>query len=127
MFNRIRRFVASLLIVSLSSLAIPLPAQAGMIATDVAVAHADRGQIASLLMREDVRQQLKAYGVSAGQVQARVDALTDAELAQLAGQMGDLPAGGDALIGAIVFIFVLLLITDILGLTHIFPFTRSVR
>jgi hypothetical protein len=127
MFNRIRRFVASVLIVSLSALAIPLPAQAGMIATDTVVAHADRGQIASLLMREDVRQQLKVYGVSAGEVQARVDALTDAELAQLAGQMGDLPAGGDALIGAIVFIFVLLLITDILGLTHIFPFTRSVR
>ena len=30
-------------------------------------------------------------------------------------------------IGVIVFIFVLLLITDILGFTKIFPFTRSIR
>ncbi len=125
MLNRIRRFVASLLIVSISGLAIPLPAQASMIATDAVVASVDRGRIASLLMREDVRQQLKAYGVSAGEVQARVDTLTDAELAQLNGQVGELPAGG--IIGAILFVFVILLITDILGLTKIFPFTRSVR
>ena len=127
MLNRIRRFVASLLIVSLSGLAIPLPAQAGMIATDAVVVSVDRGRISSLLMREEVRQQLKSYGVSAGEVQARVDALTDAELAQLAGQMGEVPAGGDGIIGAIIFVFVILLITDILGLTKIFPFTRSVR
>jgi hypothetical protein len=127
MLNRIRRFVASLLIVSLSGLAIPLPAQAGMIATDAVVASADRGRISSLLMRDDVRQQLKAYGVSAADVQARVDALSDAELAQLAGKLGEVPAGGDGIIGAILFVFVLLLITDILGLTKIFPFTRSVR
>jgi hypothetical protein len=30
-------------------------------------------------------------------------------------------------IGTIVFIFVVLLITDILGFTKIFPFTRSIR
>ncbi|WP_367187996.1 PA2779 family protein, partial [Sulfuricurvum sp. RIFOXYD12_FULL_44_77] len=38
-------------------------------------------------------------------------------------------AGGDggSIIGAIVFIFIVLLITDILGLTKVFNFTRSVR
>jgi hypothetical protein len=125
--NRIRRVVASLLIVSLSALAIPLPAQAGMIGTEAVVTATDRARIASVLLREDVRQQLGAYGVNASDVQARIDAMSDAELAQLAGRMGDLPAGGDGIIGAILFVFVLLLITDILGLTKIFPFTRSVR
>ncbi|MBC7727858.1 MAG: PA2779 family protein, partial [Microbacteriaceae bacterium] len=38
------------------------------------------------------------------------------------------PAGADGgVIGVIVFIFVLLLVTDILGLTKVFPFTRSAR
>ncbi|HEX2531678.1 MAG TPA: PA2779 family protein [Burkholderiaceae bacterium] len=41
--------------------------------------------------------------------------------------MDSLPAGGDSVIGVIVFIFVLLLITDILGLTKVFPFTRAQR
>jgi hypothetical protein len=53
--------------------------------------------------------------------------LSDEELAQLAPGMDTLPAGGDGVIGAIVFVFLVLLITDILGLTKIFPFTRSVR
>ena len=34
--------------------------------------------------------------------------------------------GGD-LIGAVVLVFLILLLTDILGFTKIFPFTRPVR
>jgi hypothetical protein len=40
--------------------------------------------------------------------------------------MDQLPAGGDIL-GIMFTIFIILLITDILGLTKVFPFTRSVR
>jgi hypothetical protein len=61
------------------------------------------------------------------QAQARVAALTDAETASIAHQIDSLPAGGDGIVGALLFIFVLLLITDILGLTKVFPFTRSAR
>ena len=52
-------------------------------------------------------------------------ALTDAETATLAGQIENLPAGGDSIVGALVFIFLVLLVTDILGLTKVYPFTRS--
>jgi hypothetical protein len=44
--------------------------------------------------------------------------------------MEQLPAGGDgigAIIGAAVFIFVVLLITDLLGLTHVFTFVNHRR
>ena len=37
-----------------------------------------------------------------------------------------LPAGGD-LIGAALIVFLVLLATDIMGYTKVFPFTRSVR
>jgi hypothetical protein len=62
-------------------------------------------------------------------VKARVAALTDDEVAQLAAKIDSLPAGADGggLIGALVLIFIVLLITDILGLTKIFPFTRPIR
>lgn len=122
----IRRFIASLLILSLASLGVAAPAQAAMVATDAAVAGAERGRISSLLDRADVRAQLQAYGVDAADVKTRVAAMTDEEAAHLAAQLDSLPTGG-SIVGAIVLVFLVLLITDILGFTKIFPFTRSVR
>ena len=122
----IRRFIASLLILSLASLGIAAPAQAAMLATDSALAGTERSRIVSLLDRAEVRAQLKAYGVDPADVKARVAALSDEEAAHLAAQLDSLPTGG-SIIGAIVLIFLVLLVTDILGFTKIFPFTRSVR
>ena len=127
MIARIRRLVASLLIVSIAGIGLPLPAHAGIVSTDAAFASAERGRIASMLERADVRAQLEAYGVRAADVKARVAALTDEEAAQLAGKLDSLPAGGDGIIGALLLIFVVLLITDILGLTKVFPFTRPIK
>lgn len=126
MIKKLRRLIASLLIVSIAGLGLPLPAQAGMVGTDAVVSTSgERERIATFLEREDVRQQLQAQGVSPQDVQARVAALTDDEAAQLAGRIDSLPAGG--ILGLILLIFVILLITDILGLTKVFPFTRTAR
>ena len=54
-------------------------------------------------------------------------ALSDVEIGQIAQKLDNLPAGQDAataLIGAAVTIFIILLITDLLCLTHVFNFTR---
>jgi hypothetical protein len=88
---------------------------------------AQRDRVATLLDRADVRAQLEANGVRPADVKARVAAMTDAEAAQLAGQLDSLPAGGEGIIGAILIVFLVLLITDLLGLTKVFPFTRPVR
>ena len=98
-----------------------------MLATDAALAAAQRDQVSRALERADVQGRLAALGVDAEAVKARVAALTDEEAARLAAKIDSLPAGGDGLIGAIVLIFIVLLITDILGLTKIFPFTRPIR
>ena len=127
MIARLRRLVASLLVVSIAGLGLPLPAQAGIVPTGAALASAERDRIASMLERADVRAQLEAYGVRAVDVKARVAALTDEEAARLAGKLDSLPAGGDGIIGALLLIFVVLLITDILGLTKVFPFTRPIK
>jgi hypothetical protein len=127
MINRFRRVIASLLIVSLAGIGLPLPAHAGMVATDSVVASADRDRIAGFLDREDVRLQLQAQGVSPADVKARVAALTDEEAAQLAQRIDALPAGGADVLGVILIVFLVLLLTDILGFTKIFPFTRPVR
>jgi len=130
MMNRFRRLIASLLIVSLTGLGLPLPAHAGMIGTDSLAASGERDRIAGLLDRAEVRAGLEAYGVSPADVKARVAAMTDQEVAQLAGQIDRLPSGGSTgadILFVALLVFVILLVTDILGFTKIFPFTRSVR
>jgi hypothetical protein len=104
--------------------------QAAMIGTDqIHAANATRDEHARInaaLDRPDVIAQLERMGVTRDDAQARVAALTDEEAATLALQIDSLPAGGD-IVGALVLIFVILLVTDILGLTKVFPFTRSRR
>jgi hypothetical protein len=126
MIAKLRRIIASLLVLSIAGLGLPLPVHAGMVGTDAVLPSAERERIVGFLEREDVRQQLQAQGVSSTQAKARVAALTDEEARQLAGQVDSLPAGGDVL-GVLLTVFLVLLITDILGFTKIFPFTRPVR
>ncbi|HTN65180.1 MAG TPA: PA2779 family protein [Burkholderiaceae bacterium] len=105
--------------------------QAAMISTDQIHAEASAQQnhdrIAAALNRPEVMSQLEKMGVTKVDAQARVAALTDTEVATVAEQMDSLPAGGDGILGALVLIFVVLLVTDILGLTKVFPFTRSIH
>jgi hypothetical protein len=126
MTGRIRRIVASFLILCLGAMSAPVPALAGIVGTDAVLAGAERERLAGLLERGEVQARLQALGVDPADARARVEALTDAEAAQLAAQMDQLPAGGDVR-GASVLIFLVLLFTDVMGYTKIFPFTRSVR
>lgn len=130
--NRFVRTVAFVVATSVSFAGMLTSAQAALIPTEqVAAAQAPVGygheRLNAALDRADVQAALRQRGVSIDQARARVAALTDEEAAHFAQQIDQAPAGADDVIGVIVFIFVLLLITDILGLTKVFPFTRSVR
>jgi hypothetical protein len=89
------RIVGRLLVVCMIGL--PFQVQAGMIGTDeivsAAQAAAARNTVATFLNRGEVAGQLQSLGLSAQDAQARVAALTDAEVAKLAGQIDSLPAG----------------------------------
>jgi len=127
--RRLTKPVGHLVIFSLLILCLPLPAaHAGMIGTEAVVNAAqvqqDRERLRDVFNRDDVKAQLLARGVDPAQVQARVDSLTDQEVQSLSGKLDELPAGGDSFLGALVFIFIVLLITDILGFTNIFPFVK---
>ena len=126
MTGRFRRVMAGLLIVCMGGLSAPLPALAGIVSTDTVVAGAERERLAGMLERSEVQERLLALGVDPANAKARVAALSDAEAAQLAAQLDELPAGGDILVAA-VLIFLVLLVTDMMGYTKIFPFTRSAR
>lgn len=110
------------------------PAQAAVIGTAelaatqaAALPGSAHERLSASLARADVIEALQARGVDPAQVQARVNALSDAEAQQLQARIDSDPAGAGDILGTLVFIFVLLLVTDILGLTKVFPFTRSIR
>jgi hypothetical protein len=130
MKNTFKRLIASVLIFCTATLGMQGTAQAGIVTTDeVQASHStsvNRDKVNSFLARDDVRQGLMTQGVDPDAARTRVDALTDAEVADLAGRVDKAPAGGDIL-GVVFTVFLILLITDILGLTKVFPFTRSIR
>ena len=105
------------------------PLQAAMVSTPDMIsseqAHYDREELKSLLTRDDVQNKLQAYGVTPAQAEQRVAAMTNNEVAELNAVIQDAPAGG--IVGAIVLIFVVFIITDVVGATDIFPFVRPVN
>lgn len=119
------------LMVSMLSMCLSVPvAQAGMVSSEQLISsqtsQLERERVRAVFDRQDVREQLQARGVDADAARVRVDALTDDEIATINGKLDSLPAGGD-IIGTAVFIFLVLLITDILGFTKVFPFTKSIN
>ena len=125
------RWTSRIVILSMLAMGLPLqPAFAGIVETDQAVSHElatqDRVKINAFIDRKDVLAQLEEQGVTAGDAKARVTALTDDEVHKIAGKLNQLPAGGD-IIDALLFVFIVLLITDILGFTKVFPFTHSIK
>ncbi len=129
LFHRYTKPVSYIVTVGLLTLCLHLPAaNATMVGTE-AVVHAtqtqqQRARIHEALNREDVKAKLASLGVEPAELQARVDALTDDEAQQLAKSIDKMPAGGDV-VGAVLLIFLVLLITDLLGLTNVFPFTKK--
>lgn len=93
------------------------------------VAVSSHEKVSQFVAREDVAKTFETMGVDPKMVEQRIALMSDEEVSKISSQIDTLPAGGDlgGIIGAVVFVFVVLLITDILGLTKVFGFTRSVR
>ncbi len=107
-------------------------AQAKMVTTDQILEHADPGsdreRVESFILREDVQRQLVLQGINPEEAASRVASLSNGEIQQIAGRLDELPAGEGAVgavVGAILIIFLVLLITDLMGLTDVFPFVKK--
>jgi hypothetical protein len=77
-----------------------------------------RGRLMQYLAREDVRAALTAQGLDPEEAQERIASLTDAEVQQIAGQLGQLPAGGDGLwvvVAVLVIVLLVILILKVAG------------
>lgn len=78
------------------------------------------------IQRQDVQEQLIKLGVSPADIKSRISQMTHEEIAMLNQNIEQLPAGGDIL-GIAVLIFIVFVITDVIGATDIFPFIHPVK
>lgn len=121
-----KTFLSGLLVASMLSVTSWMPAHAAMVTTEQMVSvqteqtrDAQLAQVQGFLARADVKQQLEALGVASELADQRVAALSDAELQQLSKTIGEQPAGGDVIV-VLGVIFVVLIVLELLGVTHVF-------
>ena len=101
---RNRKMINLFVLVSLYWLGLPqLPAQGAMVNTEDVInrdskADFDRARIRAFMSRKDVIGQLQLQGIDSEEALARVDSLTDQEIAQIGDKLDELSAqaGGDA-------------------------------
>ena len=120
------------LILSMLLIIMPMaPLQAAIIGNEALINQAPsaltRDNMQELLGQESARQQMQAWGVSPELITARINRLTDAELARINQEADTLKAGGTNVLGVLLIIFIVFVITDVIGATNIFPFIHPVK
>jgi hypothetical protein len=124
--------VSVLMTILLFMLAVPYQSAFAQIIGTERVIDQVRGQEARaylnrILERKDVQKALISRGIGPAEAKARIGSLSDAEVNRLYAQFKNLPAGGNdfgVIIGALLVVFIVLLVTDILGYTHVFTFVN---
>ena len=125
----IQKCISILLSITLMSMSFT-SAQAAMISNDLVINHVQhysaKTELLQTINRADIKEQLLNMGVKAEDIESRVKLMTHEEIAQLNQQIDELPAGGDVL-GVILIVFIVFVITDVIGATDIFPFIKPVN
>ena len=108
--------ILTLIFLGLAAAAVMPRGYAAMIGTDQATASAttERAKVKALLARPEVVKGLQKMGVNAADAAARVDAMSDEEVAQLNGRLDALVAAGaisnDQLIVILLLVVILVLL-----------------
>ena len=130
MLNRLRRcrFLTALIAVSILFVSVQPVANAAIVSTSEMVAteqsKINREYLINSLEREEVRAALTSQGVDLEMAKQRVVSMTDEEVRTLNQKMEEMPAGG-GVVGAVIIVFLVLIITDLVGWTDVFPFVNK--
>lgn len=106
------------LLIAAAVMAVSLPSQAAMVGTTQLQANPVSIDFGSITTQRDwIKQQLVVGGVDAVDAALRVAVLTDAQVLKIHQRIDKEPAGGNTL----VIIFLILVITELMGITDIVP------
>jgi len=113
------------LLIAGSAMFVSLPAQAGMVGTTEMTQSLNINLTAAEIteQRNWIQKQLEANGVSKADAALRVSSLSDSQIQQVNQRVEEMPAGA-GVVGVLAFGFLVLVITDLTGLTDVFPFIR---
>jgi len=117
MLQRLGRLIVDFWVVAAFGVAAALlvpQAQAGMIATDEVQAQDERARVKAMLERPELARALEKMGIKPGEAAARVDAMADGEVLQLAGRLDAAIAGGQISNETLLLIIILVLLLIIL-------------
>jgi hypothetical protein len=136
LFRKLCRFIALPLAVIMFLISAPLTmvANAALVSTDSVIgslsAQQDRDKVLNFFSRDDVSSQFRSLGLPPDEARARVQAMSDEEVRQIAGKLDQIPAG-EGVLGFIVFVIILgllvLAVTDLAGVTDVYPFIHPLK
>ncbi len=125
---RSMRIMAKVLLVCFITVSFQQAALAGMVTTsdlvDEQLVLTEKQRLIQLFSNAQVQSQLVEMGVDPVDARQRLDNMTDEEILAFSSKMDDMPAGS-GVVGALVFVFLVLLVTDLLGYTNVFPFVKK--
>ena len=111
MKSSLKRVLCSFLVIAMAMLPFQY-SQAGMIGSDLAIAsaasQADRNTVTNFLNRAETASQLQALGVDPQSAKERVAAMTDSEIASLAGKINSLPVGANSGAGTLLLVILII-------------------
>jgi predicted phage tail protein len=110
---------------ALTAVSVQAPVMADMVGTPALAMQAElqmqRDDVRTFMARDDVRHAMLGYGVSAADVDARINNMTESELLQIQHQMDMLPAGANGAVGLVLGVILIFVLLDLLGATDVFP------
>lgn len=122
--STIRKFLFLLTMGAFLSMSVQSPVMAGMVSSGALNAatqvEQQRDDIRALMARDDVRAYLQKQGVSSDDINNRINAMTDGEIANFHQQLDNLPAG-EGTFGVVIAVIVVFMLLDMAGVTDIFP------
>lgn len=128
-FRRLGKIIPVLSILALMSLHMA-PLQAAMVDNSQLIADSQqqmtKQEVLSQLDRQDVQDKLVAMGVDIDDAKQRIAQMSEQELAQIAQDFEQMPAGS-GVIGALLVIFIVFVVTDMLGATDVFSFVHNIN
>ncbi len=123
--NKYKINLASIIIAMIFMLGISQSANAGMVGTQKLLPQS-LTQLDLQQARQSMQNQLVDLGVEPEMARSRIASLSDQQIADISSQLSDLPAGADAG-GILLTIFIVFVITDVIGATDIFPFIHPIN
>lgn len=91
------------------------PARAALIPSDAGIQPAsERERVKAMLERPEVAKELQKMGIAPADAEKRVQSMSDSEVAQLAGRLDALPAGGAITNQELMLIIIIILLVALL-------------